>query len=85
LHTFDIHAWIVELGGGRVFETPEKAFFYHRLPGDDEPSNRNIKGIWTSRMYCFDETNGRFVVKNWEKLEGVFEGEDADEVWCGGH
>jgi hypothetical protein len=80
LHTCDVHAWIVESGGNVGPEIPKKAVFYRRLSSQYD----NLKDIWTSRMDYIDHGNGTIVVASRQDLEGRFEGEDADEPWCGG-
>jgi hypothetical protein len=82
LHTLDIHAWISNLDGGSGW-IPEKAVFYRRLPHPDADSNTKI--IWTSRMDCIYQEFYYSVLKNFEVVEGDFEGVDADEVWLGGY
>jgi hypothetical protein len=36
-------------------------------------------------MDCIYQEGNAVVIKDCEELEGDFEGEDADEVWCGGY
>lgn len=90
LHTCDIHAWTSDWGGG-VSQIPEKGVFYRRLThmaGDNVPANK-IKDVWTSRMGGIHRDEKRNVTTECVEVEldddeGVFQGKDAEEVWCDG-
>lgn len=92
LHTCDIHAWVSSCDGG-LGQIPEKGVFYRRLTHqpstpDDVPLNK-IKDVWTSRMDCIYQDENRnvsveCVEVELEDHEGVFEGKDAEGVWCDG-
>jgi hypothetical protein len=90
LHTCDIHAWICG-GDGSLGQIPQKGVFYRRLTnkaGDNVPANK-IKDIWTSRMDGIPQYEKRNVSTECVEVElyddeGVFQGKDAEGVWCDG-
>lgn len=86
LHTCDIQAWLPDDGnymGDRYI--PHKAVFYRRLSCLNYRADPRTKAFWTSRMDCGSE-GGEPKVSKWsEVVEGIFEGEDAEEVWLDGY
>jgi hypothetical protein len=85
LHTCDIHAWISNADGG-LGQIPEKGVLYRRLPN----RGNKVKDVWTSRMDCIYQDQNIPVTTECVEVElgdneGEFEGQDADEVWCGGY
>ena len=78
---------------GGLGQIPEKGVFYRRLTrklgdADDIPAPK-IKDVWTSRMDCIYQNENRNVSTQCVEVElddheGVFEGKDAEGVWCDG-
>ena len=91
LHTCDIAAWISNLDGG-LGQIPEKAVHWRRLHHVAQPLTSpaiKTKDLWQSRMdsiYQEDDPaiSHEKLVLELEDDEGVFEGEDAKEIWIGG-
>lgn len=96
LHTCDIHGWFSDIDGGlgsipekevhyRRLGYEESAEGDEGPPSLDARNANKVKYVWTSRMDSIYQEEDVEVIKEWEILElkddeGVFKGNDADEV-----